>query len=174
MRANQFKTSLCCFLLHFHEPWHVYARNHSLPLLSECIQNSVSNTTTIKSKFHYLMSRRWTKVSLLICFPTVSMVLKRVHYRPSNTQTWRLKGLFLDAVLKMLLGHVVRSTLHFSLKNLQFQSGPRVVKMVLNTPCYKYLWLTMWFHTKRSKEMLKKLKSLILLCKFGSRAQKWR
>ena len=45
--------------------------------------------------------------------------------------------------------------------------------MVLNTPCYKYLWLTMWFHTKRSKEMLKKLKSLILLCKFGSRAQKW-
>ena len=46
--------------------------------------------------------------------------------------------------------------------------------MVLNTPCYKYLWLTMWFHTKRSKEMLKKLKSLILLCKFGSRAQKWR
>ena len=40
------------------------------------------------------------------------MVLKRVHYRPSNTQTWRLKGLFLDAVLKMLLGHVVRSTLH--------------------------------------------------------------
>ena len=40
------------------------------------------------------------------------MVLKRVHYRPSNTQTWRLKGLFLDTVLKMLLGHVVRSTLH--------------------------------------------------------------
>ena len=40
------------------------------------------------------------------------MVLKSVHYRPSNTQTWRLKELFLDTVLKMLLGHVVRSTLH--------------------------------------------------------------
>ena len=49
----------------------------------------------------------------------------------------------LDTVLKMLLGHVVRSTLHFSLKNLQFQSGPRVVKMVRNTHNYQYIWLIM-------------------------------
>ena len=31
----------------------------------------------------------------------------------------------------------------------------------------------MWFHAKKSKETLKKSKSLILQCKFGSRAQKW-
>ena len=54
-----------------------------------------------------------------------------------------------------------------------FKSAVRVVKMVLNTQCYQYLWLTMWFHAKKSKETLKKSKSLILQCKFGSRAQKW-
>jgi len=54
-----------------------------------------------------------------------------------------------------------------------FKSALRVVKMVLNTQCYQYLWLTMWFHAKKSKETLKKSKSLILQCKFGSRAQKW-
>ena len=27
-----------------------------------------------------------------------------------------------------------------------FKSGVRVVKMVLNTQCYQYVWLTMWFH----------------------------
>ena len=54
-----------------------------------------------------------------------------------------------------------------------FKSAVRVVKMVLNTQCYQYLWLTMWFHAKKSKETLKNSKSLILQCKFGSRAQKW-
>ena len=54
-----------------------------------------------------------------------------------------------------------------------FKRALRVVKMVLNTQCYQYLWLTMWFHAKKSKETLKKAKSLILQCKFGSRAQKW-
>ena len=54
-----------------------------------------------------------------------------------------------------------------------FKSALRVVKMVLNTQCYQYLWLSMWFHAKKSKETLKNSKSLILQCKFGSRAQKW-
>ena len=54
-----------------------------------------------------------------------------------------------------------------------FKSTLIVVKMVLNTQCYQHLWLTMWFHTKESKETLKKPKSLILQCKFGSRDQKW-
>ena len=54
-----------------------------------------------------------------------------------------------------------------------FKSALRVVKMVLNTQCYQYLWLTMWFHAKKSKETVKKSKSLILQFKFGSRAQKW-
>ena len=54
-----------------------------------------------------------------------------------------------------------------------FKSALRVVKMVLNTQCYQYLWLTMWFHAKKLKETLKNSKSLILQCKFGSRAQKW-
>ena len=53
-----------------------------------------------------------------------------------------------------------------------FKSALRVVKMVLNTQCYQYLWLSMWFHAKKSKETLKKSKSLILQCYFGSRAQK--
>ena len=54
-----------------------------------------------------------------------------------------------------------------------FKSALRVIKMVLNTQWYQYLWLTMWFHAKKSKETLKNSKSLILQCKFGSRAQKW-
>jgi len=54
-----------------------------------------------------------------------------------------------------------------------FKSALRVVKMVLNTQCYQYLWLSMWFHAKKLKETLKNSKSLILQCKFGSRAQKW-
>ena len=36
-----------------------------------------------------------------------------------------------------------------------FKSAVRVVKMVLNTQCYQYLWLTIWFHAKKSKETLK-------------------
>ena len=36
-----------------------------------------------------------------------------------------------------------RSTLHFSPENPEFQSGPRVVKMVL------HLWFTMWFHNSK-------------------------
>ena len=54
-----------------------------------------------------------------------------------------------------------------------FKSALRVVKMVLNTQCYQYLWLTMWFHATKSEETLKKSKSLTLQCEFGSRAQKW-
>ena len=54
-----------------------------------------------------------------------------------------------------------------------FKSALRVIKMVLNTQCYQYLWLAMWFHAKKSEETLKKSKSLILQCKFGSRPQKW-
>ena len=62
--------------------------------------------------------------------------------------------------------------------NLTFQSQKPsnlkvVLKMVLNTTCYQYLWMKMWFHAKQSKETLKKPKSLILPYKFGSRAQKW-
>ena len=54
-----------------------------------------------------------------------------------------------------------------------FKSAVRVVKMVLNTQHYQYLWITMWFHAKKSKKTLKKSNSLILLCRFGSQAQKW-
>ena len=36
-----------------------------------------------------------------------------------------------------------------------FKSALRVVKMLLNTQCYQYLWLSMWFHAKKSKETLK-------------------
>ena len=68
------------------------------------------------------------------------------------------------------IGRSVRSSLHISPKNFEFKSGPR---MVLNTQCYQYLWLSMWFHAKKSKETPKNSKSLILQCKFGSRAQKW-
>ena len=49
-------------------------------------------------------------------------------------------------------------------KTSEFKSGPWVVKMVLNTQCSQYLWLTMWFHKKKQKK-----KSLILLYKFVSR-----
>ena len=58
-------------------------------------------------------------------------------------------------------------------QRLDFKSALRVVKMVLNTQCFQYLRLSMWFHAKKSKKTLKNSKSLILQCKFGSRAQKW-
>ena len=40
-------------------------------------------------------------------------------------------------------------------KSSEFQSGPSVLKMVLNMQFHPYLWRTMWFHTKKSKETLK-------------------
>ena len=46
----------------------------------------------------------------------------------------------------------------------EFESGPVVVKMVLNTQRYLYL-STMWFHAKKFKETLKKSKLPILLYK---------
>ena len=39
-----------------------------------------------------------------------------------------------------------------------FKSALRVVKTVLNTQCYQYLLLTMWFHAKKLKETLQKPK----------------
>ena len=39
-----------------------------------------------------------------------------------------------------------------------FKSALRVVKMVLNTQCYQYLWLTMWFHAKKIERNTKKIK----------------
>ena len=55
----------------------------------------------------------------------------------------------------------------------QSQKPPnlKVVEMALNAQCYQYLWLTYDFIQKESKETLKKTKSLILQCKFGSRAK---
>ena len=67
----------------------------------------------------------------------------------------------------------VRSDAQLSCTEPHFKSALRVIKVVLNTQCYQYLWLAMWFHVKKSEETLKKSKSLILQCKFGSRAQKW-
>ena len=39
-----------------------------------------------------------------------------------------------------------------------FRSALRVVKMVLNTQFYQYLWLTIWFHAKKIKRNTKKIK----------------
>ena len=73
----------------------------------------------------------------------------------------------------MYIEDAVQDQPHISVpKTSEFQSGPRVVKMVLNTQCYQYLCLTMRFQKKQTKETLKKSKSLILLCKFDSRPQK--
>ena len=40
----------------------------------------------------------------------------------------------------------------------EFKSALRVVKMVLNTQCYLYLWLTIWFHAKKVERNTQKLK----------------
>ena len=71
------------------------------------------------------------------------------------------------------LGRGVRSDVQLSRTETRFQKCSQSGKMVLNTQCYQYLWLSMWFHAKKLKETLKNPKSLILQCKFGSRAQKW-
>ena len=54
-------------------------------------------------------------------------------------------------------------------KNSEFQSGPRVVKMVFNKSISMAINVISY---KKSKEMLKRTKPLILLCKFGPQAQK--
>ena len=38
------------------------------------------------------------------------------------------------------------------------KSALRVVKMVLNTQCYQYVWLTMWFHAKKIERNTHKIK----------------
>ena len=53
-----------------------------------------------------------------------------------------------------------------------FKSALGVLKKVVRTLSYVYVWYTMWFHAKRSSETLKKTKSLIFLCNLGSGAQK--
>ena len=52
-----------------------------------------------------------------------------------------------------------------------FNSALRVVKMVLNTQSYLYLWLTMWFHANRINQTLKKSKSLNTLYNLGFQPQ---
>ena len=48
------------------------------------------------------------------------------------------------------------------------KSALRVVKMVLNTQCYQYLWLTMWFHAKSSiikgHRLSRECDILLILC----------
>lgn len=54
---------------------------------------------------------------------------------------------------------------------ISVQNTNRVVKMVLNTHCYLYLWLTMWFHAKNPKKH-SKIRNRRFYYKFGSQAQK--
>ena len=65
-----------------------------------------------------------------------------------------------------------RWALHFSPKTSEYQSGPRVVKMVLNTQCCLCLWLTMWFHAKKTKKHSRNQNHQFHY-KIGSRAQIW-
>ena len=49
-----------------------------------------------------------------------------------------------------------------------FKSAVRVVKMVLNTQCYQYLWLTMWYHAKwsiiKGHRLSRECDILLILC----------
>ena len=60
--------------------------------------------------------------------------------------------------VKRCLGRGVRSDAQLSCTDTRFQSALRVVKMVLNTQCYQFLWLTMWFHAKKITRNTQKIK----------------
>ena len=60
------------------------------------------------------------------------------------TPTTQIITILYDAVSDLMHNWVA--------KRPDFRSALRVVKMVLNTQCYQYLWLTMWFHAKNRKK----------------------
>ena len=49
-----------------------------------------------------------------------------------------------------------------------FKSALKVVKMVLNTQCYQYLWLTMWYYAKwsiiKGHRLSRECDILLILC----------
>ena len=49
----------------------------------------------------------------------------------------------------------------------------KVVKMVLNTQCYQYLWLTMWFHAKKIKRNTQKTKIADFTMKWVKMENRW-
>ena len=53
----------------------------------------------------------------------------------------------------------VRSGVQLSCTETRFQKCSESGKMVLNTQCYQYLLLTMWFHTKKIKRSAQKRRS---------------
>ena len=62
-----------------------------------------------------------------------------------DSHFWIYKVMY---VCIQILWRSVRSSLHSGPKTSKFKI-PRVVKLVQNTQQYQYLWLTMWFHTKK-------------------------
>ena len=55
-----------------------------------------------------------------------------------------------------------------------FKSALRVVKMFLNTQCYQYLWLTMWFHAKNQKKRSKNENCSIAHIARSSERKQWK
>ena len=60
-------------------------------------------------------------------------------------------------------------------KTSKLQSGPTasVIKMVLNTQCDLYLWLTMWFHAKKIKRNTQKTKIADFTMKWVKMENRW-
>ena len=85
------------------------------------------------------------------------------HCQPGGDQVIkRFKGFYVDSQLPCLISLFIFVWSHS-------EANPKKNWLRGEQACL----LTIWFHAKSSKETLKKSKSLILLRKFGSRAQKW-
>ena len=64
-----------------------------------------------------------------------------------------------DSILRWHQYAAVSDLMHnWVAQTLDFKSALRVVRMVLNTQCYQYLWLAMWFHVKKIGRNTQKIK----------------
>ena len=116
------------------------------PEILECWQtlwnlNEVNAFCTVNIHNRIQMCLKYYRVGFFDWFPRM---MKKCCNRPFLS-TILNKRYYL--VYMSFLGRGVRSGAQLSCTETQFQKCSQV-KMVLNTQCYLYLWLTMWLYAK--------------------------
>ena len=103
--------------------------------------SELQNQTSMSYAFCSAVYTNDQNFGLWIALRTLATLGVLVNVTPQLGYRLRLSALLYDAVSDLMHNWVPQRP--------DFKSALREVKMVLNTQCFPYLWLMMWFHAKK-------------------------